>query len=121
MITGSNSETKHDYSANLAAFICLILNPIMVAIGTIAMRKMKKMHESLVSAWMNLICFFAMMIVVYAVGDDLSPMWSFDWLDWMLMCGIAIFVLLCQTLRYMALQVHEASALQSLSFLQPIQ
>ena len=50
----------------------LVSNPFAIASGNIAMRSMRKLHESVVSCWMNLsmICIFVP--AVYLSGHDFS-------------------------------------------------
>jgi len=50
------------------AILMLIALPIITAFGTLAMKKMRKMHESVVSAYSNLTMSFLMIFAVWASG-----------------------------------------------------
>ena len=62
--------------------ITLIMNPLIIAMGMIAMRQMRKMHESVLSCHMNLSLAILMVIIVFATGSDLSPVLTFGKAEW---------------------------------------
>ena len=69
------------------------MNPIFKAIGTASLRTVKKMHESVVSLWLNLAQMMVYVPATYLIGKDLTIVGSFNWVDWILvMCvgGLAV-------------------------------
>ena len=68
------------------------------------MRQMRKLHESVVSCYMNSVAIFFMMAVTYGFGEDLKP-WGqdFSWGDKLCTVGLAISTVGSQTFRYKAL------------------
>ena len=100
--------------------LVLLLNPIAIAVGNIAMRKMRKMPELVVSSYINVTLGILSLCIVYISGDDLSPWKKFNWFDWLMTCGLSVFVLFSQTFRFKAYKEYETSKLQSLTFLIPL-
>ena len=56
----------------------LVLNPVLVAFGTIMMRQMKKLNENVVSCYMNFCSIPFMIALCFATGSDLSAWEDFD-------------------------------------------
>lgn len=56
----------------------LVLNPVLVAFGTIMMRQMKKLNENVVSCYMNFCSIPFMIALCFATGSDLSAWGDFD-------------------------------------------
>jgi drug/metabolite transporter (DMT)-like permease len=90
MIMAAPNAEATVQTAGIAAYIALALNPFSVAVGNIAMRSMRKLHENVVSTWMSLsmICLFVP--IVYIQGDGLSICASFSWTDWLAIIGASI-------------------------------
>jgi drug/metabolite transporter (DMT)-like permease len=64
-----NNQNKKDRpSPNLIAIIALFFNPIAIATGNVAMRKMRKLHENVVSCWMSLSMIFVFVPLVLISG-----------------------------------------------------
>lgn len=82
----------------------LLSNPIIIAAGVIAMRQMRKMHESVVTTYMNLMLLAIMLPLVYIQGDDLSPWRTFGFLEWIAIAGLATSNVGSQTFRFKAIQ-----------------
>ena len=66
LILGGENDDPVPQGSSLIGFICLIMNPVFVAIGTIMMRKMKKLNESVVSCYMNATTIIVFAPIVYA-------------------------------------------------------
>ena len=96
--------------------IFLLANPIVIGAGVIAMRKMKKMHEAVITTYMNLMLLVIMMSIVYSTGSDLSPWLNFGWLSWLAIAGLSISNVGSQTFRFRAVQRSQVSKLQPLAF-----
>jgi drug/metabolite transporter (DMT)-like permease len=68
MILGDPNGGEHkpeNLKPNLFAIAALVFNPIAIAIGNIAMRSMRKLHENVVSCWMSCSMIFVFMPLVY--------------------------------------------------------
>jgi hypothetical protein len=63
VIGGAHNADRETVSKNIFAFFCLMMQPIMIAGGYIALRKMKNNHTMVVSAYTNL----ALMVVSFIV------------------------------------------------------
>ena len=59
-------------------YICLVLNPIIVAYGTVMMRQMRKLDENVVSCYSNALAIPVMIGLVYATGGDMSAWKEFE-------------------------------------------
>jgi drug/metabolite transporter (DMT)-like permease len=49
-------------------YLALFMNPFLTAGGTIALRKVKKIHEYVISFWLNLTTLILNLVFVYALG-----------------------------------------------------
>lgn len=54
-------------------YLLLFINPFLTAGGTIALRKVKKIHEYVVSFWLNFTTLIVNLIFVYALGQQFMP------------------------------------------------
>lgn len=64
-----NNQNKKDRPCpNLIAIVALFFNPIAIATGNVAMRKMRKLHENVVSCWMSLSMIFVFVPLVLISG-----------------------------------------------------
>ena len=95
-------------------YILLMATPFLSAGGQIAMRKMKKFNDSVVSwylQWSVLISSAIMMAIGHLPYTIFGQM---DWIDWSLafLCGAA--QVFSETARFKALKLQKASALQML-------
>ena len=84
------------------------------------MRKMRKMHESTVTTYVNLTLLVTMLIVIFASGSDLSPWRQFSWLHWGFLVLLALANVGTQIFRFRAIQRSEVSKLQPFVFSQII-
>ena len=94
----SNTDVK-----TVLNYIVLVLNPVLVAYGTILMRQMKKLDENVVSSYMNFWSIPVMIGLCYATGSDLSAWKDFDGLQWFCLFALSVTVILAQTFRFKAL------------------
>ena len=74
---------------HIFGYVLMLSNPLVIGFGVVAMRKMKKMHESVVTTYMNSMLMVAMLAVVYATGSDLSLWQSFGWLEWVTIIALS--------------------------------
>ena len=101
-------------------YICLVLNPILVAYGTVMMRQMRKLDENVVSCYMNGFAIPVMIGLAYATGGDLSAWKDFKGLEWFCIVALSASVIGSQTFRFIAVQHEEISKLSPLQFLNPV-
>ena len=87
------------------------MNPILVAGGSISMRKMKKFHEAVVSFYLNLSIGVSSLAIILILKCGFSPIASFDWVSWTLSFGTGFMALTSQTCRFMALKLQKAAKL----------
>ena len=73
----------------------LLANPILNAGGNIAMRKMKKFHNMVVSWYLNWSTLALNLTICLAFGFGYAPVANFDWVSWMLSFGTGFFGVTC--------------------------
>ena len=121
---GTESEageaSKKDKILVILKYIALVLNPFLVALGTVMMRKMKKLNENVVSCYMNACSIPVMIALCYVTGSDLSAWRDFEALEWFCIFALSVTVLMSQTFRFKALQNEQAAKLQPYQFLAPV-
>ena len=100
----------------LFALVLLLLNPLIIGAGVIAMRRMKKMHESVITSYMNIMLLAIMLTIVYSSGSDLSPWRQFGIVEWISVAGLAFSNVGSQIFRFKAVQRSPVSRLQPLTF-----
>ncbi len=71
VIGGAYSSESVDKSTNILGVICLIMQPIMLAGGFIALRKMKNNHTMIVSAYVNL-CLMILCTLILIVWPGIN-------------------------------------------------
>ena len=100
---------------HIFGYVLMLSNPLVIGFGVVAMRKMKKMHESVVTTYMNSMLMVAMLAVVYATGSDLSLWQSFGWLEWVTIIALSFTNVVSQRFRFKAIQQSQVSRLQPLT------
>lgn len=121
LLGGEDTETRAAYIPGILAYVALLLNPLCIAAGNLAMRAMRGMNDNVVSAYMALSLFVVFLPICLIRGDNLGLWIEFSFIDWLCLIGLSGGVIVSQTLRFMALQNHTVSALQPYTFLQPLQ
>ena len=96
--------------------IFLICNPVIIGVGVIAMRQMRKMHEAVITTYMNLMLLVLMLTLVYSTGSDLSPWYAFGLVEWLAIAGLSLSNVGSQTFRFRAVQRSQVGKLQPLAF-----
>ena len=120
MIIGG-SKDEHDHMQNTKfQLMLLLMNPVLISTGELAMRSMRKMPEAVVSLYMNFTLGITMYFAIKLSGGHFDTWGSFDLLDWLAIISLSTTVLLSQILRFKALQNHKASALQPWAFINPV-
>jgi hypothetical protein len=93
-------------------YLALFINPFLTAGGTIALRKVKKIHEYVISFWLNLTTLILNLVFVYALGQNLGlVLANMDGVCWFYSVLTGIFVILQQVCRFIALQNEKAAKL----------
>jgi hypothetical protein len=77
---------------------------------------MKKMHESVITTYMNLMLLVIMVCIVYSTGSDLSPCYSFGLIEWTAVVGMAFSSVGSQTFKFRAIQRSEVGKLAPMTF-----
>ena len=104
-----------DPTLHAVMLICLALNPLLSSGSVIAMRKMKKFHESIVALYLALGVGFTSLTMTLILGDGFAPIANFDFASWVLIILCGCLSTSTNTLRFMALKLQKASALQKLA------
>jgi drug/metabolite transporter (DMT)-like permease len=116
VVSGGNSSVSTS-GVSWWAWIILFLNSTFKALSIVLMQKARKMHQSVVSCWANLVQLLIFVPMVYGMGDDLSIIRDFEVIDWCLLLGLGAFTVLNQTLRFLSTKKCEITTLQPYSFL----
>lgn len=66
------SDSEGGNAFMIIKYICLVLNPVLVAYGSVMMRQMRKLDENVVSCYMNGFAIPVMVGLCYLTGGDLS-------------------------------------------------
>ena len=118
IIFGTTGEEEEAMNANKLAVVALCCQPVLLAGGMIAARKMKKNHPMAQTCYTNLL-----MGVVSVIGVHCYDHISFDivtelsvW-SWVLIGLAGLFTIFENTAKFMAFRYEEASKLQKLAFL----
>jgi drug/metabolite transporter (DMT)-like permease len=111
ILGGDNSEKRPAYTPGLIAYVALLLNPICIAAGNLAMRAMRKLNDNVVSSYMATSLFVVFFPLCLVNNENLGLILTFSFIDWVCLFGIAFGTILSQTFRFMALQNNTVSAL----------
>jgi hypothetical protein len=87
----------------MAALVLLLLNPVAISTGELAMRSMKKMPETIVSLYVNLTLGITMVLIIKMTGGTFDAWDSWVLTDWFAMISLSCTVLISQTFRFKAL------------------
>jgi drug/metabolite transporter (DMT)-like permease len=117
ILGGDDTERRPAYTPHFLAYVALLMNPICISAGNLAMRAMRKLHDNVVSAYMALSLFVVFFPICLLSGDHLGLFMDFSLIDWCCLIGISAGTILAQTFRFMALQNHTVSGLQPYTFL----
>ena len=95
-------------------YAALASTPLLNAGGNIAMRKMKKFHEAVVSWYLAWSIGIISVTIVLISGEGFEIFTTFDWRSWVLMAIVGILAVFSQTTRFKALKYQKAATLQIL-------
>ena len=83
MILGGDSEERRPaYVPHFLAYVALLMNPVCISAGNLAMRAMRKLHDNVVSAYMAISLFLVFLPICLLSGDDLTLWTEFSFVDW---------------------------------------
>lgn len=103
IIGGEGGETRPAYTPTLMAYVALLLNPLCIAAGTLAMRSMRRLNDNVVSVYMALSLFVVFLPICLLSGENLGLWFNFSFVDWICIVSISVGTIISQTLRFMAL------------------
>lgn len=113
--TDEGSEEDADSALPMfVLYILLMTTPFLSAGGQIAMRKMSKFNDSVVSWYLQWSTLITSAIIMGIVGLPFSVFGEWDWIAWVLaaLCGASL--VFSETFRFKALKLQTATALQKL-------
>lgn len=89
---------------SIYALLLLLVNPLIIAVGVIAMRQMRKMHVQAVTTYMNLMLLVLMVAIAVKSGSNLiTPLLSFSRLDWVVLVCLSGANVVSQIFRFKAI------------------
>ncbi len=103
ILGGQSADTRPAYTPGIMAYIALLLNPLCISAGNLAMRAMRKLNDNVVSAYMALSLFVVFLPICIISGENLGLWFEFSFVDWVCLIGISAGTIVSQTLRFMAL------------------
>lgn len=116
VILGAEGEESSTMSANPLAVVALIMQPILLAAGAVAMRQMRKLPETTCSTYQNLALTILSAGFMVGYGLDFNFMFEFGVQAWLLAIASALLTIFTQTAKFTAFKYQQASQLQKLAF-----
>ena len=86
----SSHRAKATETMTIVMYVALCFNPILSAFGTIAMRKMKKFHEAIVSFYLNIGIGLTALLMILIMDSGFEAIRNFDWISWVLCLGTGL-------------------------------
>ena len=85
------------------------------------MRQMRKLHQSVITTYMNIMLLVIMVGMTVLTGTSLTrPLDSFTWQNWVSLCCLAGSNVGSQTFRFLAIQRSPVTRLQNLASTQTL-
>lgn len=110
--TSKNKDTGEEPMLPYAVlYLLLMINPFLSAGGTIAMRKMKKFSDAVVSWYMLWSIMITNAVIMLAQGLSFTIYASFDLKSWILAFMTGFIFVYSEMARFKALKLQQASAL----------
>ena len=94
MILGAAPQPSDVLPPPAYALPLLLLNPVLIATGEVAMLAMGKMPETLVSLYMNFTMLFTSFFLIKLTGGTFDECAHWKTLDWVLMVALSCTVLM---------------------------
>ena len=111
MVLGGNKSSLKLYTDNIFALVVLLLNPVAISFGMIAMRSMRSTEEWTVSSYNYLCQLLVMTPCVLIWEEDLGLIFTFGLTSWLLLVITSVMGILFQNMIFKALKYHKATAL----------
>ena len=112
VLLGSKGAEKETLDSNFWATFSLVVQPLALAGGIVAMRRMKKMHAMVVSSYVNLTtAVFSILFIWLSSTRDFSFIAMMPEASWFLFALVSFLIVLEQTTKFMAFKYHQASNL----------
>jgi drug/metabolite transporter (DMT)-like permease len=89
ILGGEDGERRPAYTPHFLAYVALLMNPLCISAGNLAMRAMRKLHDNVVSAYMAISLFVVFMPICLLSGDNLGLWFDFTLIDWVCLIGIS--------------------------------
>ena len=109
VILGSDKEKKDsDDEAPMPMFVLYLLllsNPMLSAGGQVAMRRMGKFNDSVISWYLQWSVGISSIIVMFAFGSSFSIYGEFDWFSWVLSFLTGATSVFSETVRFKAFKL----------------
>ena len=86
-------------------YILLIFNPFLSAGGQVAMRKMSKFSDCVVSWYLQWAVMSSSALVMVILGEPFTIFKYFDWQSWLLILAAAATSVYSETVRFKALKL----------------
>ena len=86
-------------------YILLLCNPFLSAGGQVAMRKMSKFNDCVVSWYLQWAVLTSSAIVMLATGESFTIYKYMDWESWVIFIALAAVSIYSETVRFMALKI----------------
>ena len=103
---GDHQKDGHKYSNDhYFALFALLLTPVFIGMGTIALRKMRKLPTETLTTHMNIVQVIFMGTAMLIL-DQSFMYWPlrFTWTDWLMILGMSLSVILSNTFKLLAFQ-----------------
>ena len=110
----SNSEKAEPPFPMWIIYAILLLIPFLSAGGTIAMRKMAKFSDAVVSWYLQWATLITAFILILCLNEGFTIFGKFDIWSWVWAFGAGVTSVYSETMRFKALKLHKAAALQKL-------
>lgn len=108
VILGSTKEGKDRDEAPMPMFVLYLLllsNPMLSAGGQVAMRRMGKFNDSVISWYLQWSVGISSTIVMLAFGSSFSIYGEFDWFSWVLSFLTGATSVVSETVRFKAFKL----------------
>jgi len=114
-----NEDTDAGKTLFILAFIALFMNPIIEAIGIIALRKMRRLPNWTIITWMSFVNIIVFGVIMAAVGESFKYPFDNSWVayDWFCLCGSSVTVIISSIGKFKAISNWKASKIAFFQFL----
>ena len=120
-VSGAGEQAKAESNLPIWVYYMVLgFNPFLASGGTIAMRKMKKFHEAVVSWYLGWTLLLMSLAVVLIGRQGFEVFFNFSWQSWVVLLCMGLLDPVSKTSRFKALKLQKAGKLEILSPIQTI-